>query len=108
MRARLGVALPLKVRGYRVVLGDCLGTDGVVVGAQGAAGGRSSPRCSRTPRSGRWCRPGAAKLAIDLLDGSPGTGWPTRSRRGWSATATSTVMLPVTVHLGWATLHGQT
>jgi len=107
MRARLDVAVrALEVRGYRVVLGECLGTDGVV----------SAPKEQRAseltamladPSIRAVVPPWGGELAIDLLD-----------RIGWDELADAeptwlvgysdltTMMLPVTLQLGWATLHG--
>lgn len=106
-RPRLDAAVrTLEQRGYDVVVGDCLGTDGVV----------SAPKEERAaeltamladPRIRAVVPPWGGELAIDLLD-----------RIGWTELAEAeptwlvgfsdltTVMLPVTLDLGWATLHG--
>src|SRR4051794_905680 len=107
MWARLDVAVhALGERGYDVVLGDCVGIDGVV----------SAPKEHRAaeltgmladPAIRAVVPPWGGELAIDLLD-----------RLGWSELAgaeptwlvgfsdLSTLMLPVTLRLGWAPLHG--
>ncbi|MCB8956320.1 MAG: LD-carboxypeptidase [Nocardioides sp.] len=107
MRARLDVALrALEVRGYRVVLGDCLGTDGVVSAPKEQRAGELTAMLA-DPSIRAVVPPWGGELAIDLLD-----------RIAWDELADAeptwlvgysdltTVMLPVTVHLGWATLHG--
>jgi muramoyltetrapeptide carboxypeptidase len=107
MRARLEVAVDaLRERGYDVVLGECLGTPGVV----------SAPKEQRAaelvamladPSIRAVVPPWGGELAIDLLD-----------QLGWDALASAeptwlvgfsdltTVMVPLTLRLGWATLHG--
>lgn len=107
MRARLDVAVgSLKERGYDVVLGDCLGTPTVV----------SAPKEQRAaeltsmladPAIRAVVPPWGGELAIDVLD-----------QLDWDALAAAeptwlvgysdmtTVLLPVTLRLGWATLHG--
>ncbi|MEP9364314.1 S66 peptidase family protein [Nocardioides sp. CN2-186] len=107
MLARLDVAVKsLEARGYDVVLGECLGTPSVV----------SAPKEQRAaeltamladPAIRAVVPPWGGELAIDLLD-----------RIGWEALADaeptwlvgfsdiSTLLVPVTLRLGWATLHG--
>jgi muramoyltetrapeptide carboxypeptidase LdcA involved in peptidoglycan recycling len=107
MKARFDVAVrSLEERGYDVVVGECLGTPSVV----------SAPKEQRAaeltamladPAIRAVVPPWGGDLAIDLLD-----------RIGWDALAAaeptwlvgfsdlSTVMLPITLRLGWATLHG--
>ena len=96
----------LEERGYDVVLGDCLGTPTVV----------SAPKEQRAaeltamladPTIRAVVPPWGGELAIDLLD-----------RLDWDALAAAeptwlvgfsdltTVMMPLTLRLGWATLHG--
>lgn len=107
LRPRLEVAVrSLESRGYEVVLGDCLGTDGVV----------SAPKAERAaeltamladPSIRAVVPPWGGELAIDLLDVVDWT-------RLESAEPTwlvgfsdlTTLMVPVTLRLGWATLHG--
>lgn len=106
-RPRLDAAVrSLEKRGFSVVLGDCLGVDGVV----------SAPKEQRAaeltsmladPAIRAVVPPWGGELAIDLLD-----------RIGWSELADAeptwfvgfsdltTLMVPVTLRLGWATLHG--
>ena len=107
MRGRLDAALAtLRSRGYDVVVGDCMAADRVV----------SAPKEQRaTELTAMLCDPAiravvppwGGELAIDLLD-----------RLDWAALAAaeptwlvgfsdvSTVLLPVTTRLGWASLHG--
>lgn len=107
MRARFDVAVRSLVdRGYQVVLGDCLGTAGVV----------SAPKEERAaeltamladPSIRAVVPPWGGELAIDLLD-----------QLDWDALASAeptwlvgfsdltTLMVPLTLQLGWATLHG--
>jgi muramoyltetrapeptide carboxypeptidase len=107
LRARFDVAVAaLRERGYDVVEGECLGTPGVV----------SAPKEQRAAELGEMLAdpsvravvpPWGGELAIDLLD-----------QLDWDALAAAeptwlvgfsdltTVMLPVTLRLGWATLHG--
>jgi muramoyltetrapeptide carboxypeptidase len=107
MRARLDVAVrSLEERGYEVVLGECLDSSGVV----------SAPKDQRAAELTRMLAdpgiravvpPWGGELAVDLLD-----------RLGWEELAEAepswmvgysdltTLMLPLTLRLGWATLHG--
>ena len=107
MRGRLDAALAtLRSRGYDVVVGDCMAADRVV----------SAPKEQRAaeltamlgdPAIRAVVPPWGGELAIDLLD-----------RLDWAALAAaeptwlvgfsdmSTVLLPVTTRLGWASLHG--
>jgi muramoyltetrapeptide carboxypeptidase LdcA involved in peptidoglycan recycling len=107
LRPRLEVAVrSLEERGYEVVLGDCLGADRVV----------SAPKAERAaeltamladPSIRAVVPPWGGEMAIDLLD-----------LLDWSRLAgaeptwlvgfsdLTTVMVPVTLRLGWATLHG--
>lgn len=106
-RPRLEAAVrSLEERGLEVVLGDCLGADGVV----------SAPKEQRAaeltamladPAIRAVVPPWGGELAIDLLD-----------RLGWEELAAAeptwlvgfsdltTLMVPITLRLGWATLHG--
>ncbi|MGY2704341.1 S66 family peptidase [Nocardioides sp. HB32] len=107
MRARFEVAVAsLEARGYDVVRGSCLGTSGVV----------SAPKEQRAaeltemlvdPSIRAVVPPWGGELAIDLLD-----------QLDWSALAgaeptwfvgysdLTTLMVPITLRLGWTTLHG--
>ncbi len=107
LRARMQVGVDaLRARGYDVVLGDCL--DGT--------GPTSAPKEQRAaeltamladPAIAAVVPPWGGVLAIDLLD-----------QLNWDVLAAaeptwlvgysdlSTVMLPLTLRLGWATLHG--
>ena len=107
MRDRLDAALAtLEKRGYDVVVGECMSADRVV----------SAPKEQRAaeltsmlvdPTIRAVVPPWGGELAIDLLD-----------QLDWDALASadptwlvgfsdmSTVLLPITTRLGWATLHG--
>ncbi len=107
MQGRLDVALAaLRDRGFDVVVGECMGADRVV----------SAPRGQRAaeltfmlvdPAIRAVVPPWGGELAIDLVD-----------QLDWDALAAaeptwlvgfsdmSTVLLPITLRLGWATLHG--
>lgn len=107
MRPRLEVAVrSLRERGYEVELGACLGIDGVV----------SAPREHRAreltsmladPSIRAVVPPWGGELAIDLLDQ---VGWEelAEAEPTWLVgySDLTTLMLPFTVRLGWATLHG--
>jgi muramoyltetrapeptide carboxypeptidase len=107
MRPRLDVAVrSLEERGFEVVLGDCLGIDGVTSAPRERRAGELTAMLA-DPAIRAVVPPWGGELAIDLLD-----------RVGWSELADAeptwlvgysdltTVMLPVTLRLGWATLHG--
>ncbi|MGB0101737.1 MAG: S66 peptidase family protein [Nocardioides sp.] len=96
----------LEARGYRVVLGQCLGIEGVVSAPkEQRAAELTSMLADLTVRA--VVPPWGGELAIDLLD-----------RIGWETLADveptwlvgfsdlSTLMVPITLRLGWATLHG--
>jgi muramoyltetrapeptide carboxypeptidase len=107
MRRRLDVAVEwLESRGYAVVLGSCLDAPGVV----------SAPKEERAaelaamltdPAIRAVVPPWGGELAIDLLDQVP---WDSlaAAEPTWLVgfSDLTTVMLPVTLRLGWATLHG--
>lgn len=107
MKARLDVAVrSLEERGYEVVLGSCLGAEGVVSAPKEA---RAAELVSMLtdPSIRAVVPPWGGELAIDLLD-----------QLDWDALAAAdptwlvgfsdltTVMVPITLRLGWATLHG--
>ncbi len=107
MRARLDVAVAsLEARGYGVVLGECLGTPSVVSASKDQRAAELTEMLA-DPTIRAVAPPWGGELAIDLLD-----------RIGWSDLAEAeptwlvgfsdltTVMVPVTLRLGWATLHG--
>ena len=107
MRARFEVAVSsLRDRGYDVVLGECLGTPSVV-SAPKEQRARELTALLVDPTIRAVVPPWGGELAIDLLD-----------QLDWSALAAAeptwfvgysdltTVMLPLTLRLGWATLHG--
>lgn len=107
MRGRLDAALAtLRSRGYDVVVGDCMAADRVVSAPRGQrAAELTAMLCDPAIRA--VVPPWGGELAIDLLD-----------RLDWAALAAaeptwlvgfsdvSTVLLPVTTRLGWASLHG--
>src|SRR3954470_8573290 len=107
MRARLDVAARfLEGRGHEVVLGSCLGAPSVV----------SAPKEERAaeltamlggPSVRAVVPPWGGELAIDLLDL---IGWEELAAADptWMVgfSDLTTVMLPLTLRLGWATLHG--
>ncbi|CAN5176134.1 LD-carboxypeptidase [soil metagenome] len=107
MQARRDVAVSsLRDRGYDVVLGECLGTPSAV-SAPKAQRARELMTMLTDPAIRAVVPPWGGELAIDLLD-----------ELDWSALAVAeptwfvgysdltTVMLPLTLRLGWATLHG--
>lgn len=107
MHARLGVAVDsLRERGYDVVLGECLGADGVVSAPKELRAAELTAMLA-DPAIRAVVPPWGGELAIDLLD-----------RLGWDQLADAeptwlvgfsdltTLMLPITLGLGWATLHG--
>jgi muramoyltetrapeptide carboxypeptidase len=106
-RPRLDAAVAsLEARGYEVVLGDCLGVDGVVSAPKERRAAELTAMLS-DPTIRAVVPPWGGELAIDLLD-----------RLGWEELADAeptwlvgfsdltTLMLPITLRLGWATLHG--
>ena len=109
-RPRLDAAVrSLEARGYAVVLGECLGADGStgVVSAPKERRAAELTAMLADPTIRAVVPPWGGELAIDLLD-----------RIGWSDLADAeptwlvgfsdltTLMVPVTLELGWATLHG--
>ena len=106
-RARFDVGVAtLRERGYEVVLGECLGVPGVV----------SAPKDQRAaelqamladPTIRAVVPPWGGELAIDLLDQLD---WDalTAAEPTWLVgfSDLTTVMLPLTLRLDWATLHG--
>jgi muramoyltetrapeptide carboxypeptidase len=107
LRPRLEVALQwLRDHGFEVVVGECMSADRVV----------SAPKEQRAaelvdflcdPSVAAVVPPWGGELAVDLLDqldwarlAAAQPSWLV----GWSDM--STVLLPVTLRLGWATLHG--
>jgi len=107
MEARRDVAVrSLEERGYKVVLGDCLGTP-TVVSAPKAERAAELTAMLTDPAIRAVVPPWGGELAIDVLD-----------QLDWDALAAAeptwlvgysdmtTVLLPITLRLGWATLHG--
>lgn len=106
-RARLDVGIEvLRARGYDVVLGDCL-YGGEVVSAPREARAAELSTMLADPTIRAVLPPFGGELAIDLLDL---VDW--EALRGAEPTwlvgfsDLSTVMLPLTLRTGWATLHG--
>ncbi len=106
-RPRLDAAVrSLQARGYDVVLGECLGTDGVVSAPKEMRAAELTAMLA-DPSIRAVVPPWGGELAIDLLD-----------RIDWERLAEgeptwlvgfsdlTTVMVPLTLRLGWATLHG--
>ena len=107
VRPRIDASIAvLRERGYEVVVGDCMGDDRVV----------SAPKEQRAaelvamltdPQVAAVVPPWGGELAIDLLDQLD---WDALAAAdptwfvGWSDC--STLLMPVTTRLGWATLHG--
>ncbi|MCW2764206.1 MAG: mccF [Nocardioides sp.] len=105
--ARLDVALrTVRDAGYDVVVGDCMAAERVVSApTEQRAAELTAMLCDPAIRA--VVPPWGGELAIDLLD-----------RLDWAALAAaeptwlvgfsdiSTVLLPLTLRLGWATLHG--
>ncbi len=107
MAARLEVALAaLRARGYDVVVGECMGADGPTSAPKQERAAELTAMLS-DPAIGAVVPPWGGELAVDLLD-----------QLDWAALAAAeptwlvgfsdltTLMLPLTLRLGWATLHG--
>lgn len=107
MKARFDVAVrSLEERGYDVVLGECLGRPSVVSAPKEQRAAELSAMLA-DPAIRAVVPPWGGELAIDLLD-----------QLDWAALADAeptwlvgfsdltTVMVPITLRLGWATLHG--
>ncbi|MFA6577057.1 MAG: S66 peptidase family protein [Nocardioides sp.] len=107
MRRRLDVALrTLRDGGYDVVVGDCMDGEGVVSAPKEQRAAELTAML-RDPAIRAVVPPWGGELAIDLLD-----------LLDWAALAEaeptwlvgfsdlSTILLPLTLRLGWATLHG--
>ena len=107
LRPRIEVALRiLRERGYDVVVGDCMADDRVV----------SAPKEQRAaelvsfltdPDVAAVIPPWGGETAIDLLDQLDWDGLAAADPTwlvGWSDI--STLLLPLTTRLGWASLHG--
>jgi muramoyltetrapeptide carboxypeptidase LdcA involved in peptidoglycan recycling len=107
MRARLDVAVAsLGERGYQVVVGNCLGTEGVVSAPKQQRAAELTAMLS-DPTIRAVVPPWGGELAIDLLDQID---WETLAdvEPTWLVgfSDLSTLMVPLTVRCGWATLHG--
>lgn len=96
----------LRQSGYEVVVGDCMDGSGITSGpAQARASELTQMLCDPSIRC--VIPPWGGETAIDLLNlldwGALASAEPT-----WLVgfSDLSTILLPLTVHLGWATLHG--
>ncbi len=107
MAARLEAGCQaLRTRGYDVVVGDCMGAEGPT-SAPKAERAAELTKMLTDPAIRAVVPPWGGELAVDLLD-----------QLDWDALAAAeptwlvgfsdldTLMLPVTLRLGWATLHG--
>ncbi|WP_121252116.1 S66 family peptidase [Nocardioides ferulae] len=108
LRPRLDFAVGwLRERGYEVEVGECLDGDTSHVSAPADQRAAELSRMLCDPRIRAVVPPWGGETAIDLLD-----------RLDWDALADAeptwlvgfsdltTLMLPITLRLGWATLHG--
>lgn len=107
MEARLEVALAaVRARGFEVELGECLLGDGVVSAPKEARAAELT-RMLADPRIAAVVPPWGGELAVDLLDQLDWDHLATLEPTwvvGFSDT--TSVLLPLTTRLGWATLHG--
>ena len=106
-RPRLDAAVrSLADRGYDVVLGSCLGADGVVSAPKEQRAAELSAMLA-DPSIRAVVPPWGGELAIDLLDQLD---WNLLSSADptWLVgfSDLTTLMVPITLELGWATLHG--
>ncbi|HLS45100.1 MAG TPA: S66 peptidase family protein [Ornithinicoccus sp.] len=108
LRPRLDFAVGwLRGRGYDVVVGDCMDGDGSHTSAAAVQRAGELQQMLTDPTIRAVVPPWGGETAIDLLD-----------LLDWDAISAaeptwlvgfsdlSTLMLPLTVHTGWATLHG--
>lgn len=107
MRARLDVAVrSLEECGYDVALGECLDGSGVVSASREQRAAELTAMLA-DPAIRAVVPPWGGELAIDLLDR---LGWEelTAAEPTWLVgfSDLTTVMVPLTLRLGWATLHG--
>jgi muramoyltetrapeptide carboxypeptidase len=106
LQPRLDAAVGyLRRRGYDVVVGECMSAEGVTSAPKDARAAELTAMLT-DPTIAAVVPPWGGELAIDLLD-----------RLDWDALAAaeptwlvgwsdlSTVMLPITLRLGWASLH---
>ncbi|WP_193614183.1 S66 family peptidase [Nocardioides lijunqiniae] len=106
LQPRLDVAVAyLRQRGYDVVVGECMSAEGVTSAPKAARAAELTAMLT-DPAIAAVVPPWGGELAIDLLDELD---WDALSAAeptwlvGWSDL--STVMLPITLRLGWASLH---
>ena len=104
-RLEVGIAT-LRARGYDVVVGECMSADAAVSAPKGERAAELGAMLG-DPTIRAVVPPWGGELAIDLLD-----------QLDWAALAAAeptwlvgfsdltTVMVPITLRLGWATLHG--
>lgn len=107
LRPRLDAAFAsLRSRGYDVVVGACMGADGAT-SAPKAERAAELTRMLINPDVRAVVPPWGGELAIDLLDQLD---WEalTDAEPTWLVgfSDLTTLMLPLTLRLGWATLHG--
>jgi muramoyltetrapeptide carboxypeptidase LdcA involved in peptidoglycan recycling len=107
MLPRLEIAVrSLADRGYDVVLGDCLGVAGVVAAPKELRAAELTAMLA-DPSIRAVVPPWGGELAIDLLDQLD---WDSLSAADptWLVgfSDLTTLMVPITLRLGWATLHG--
>lgn len=104
-RLEAGVAA-LKERGYDVLVGECMAGDSVVSASKAERAAELTAMLCE-PQIAAVVPPWGGELAIDLLDELD---WDALAAAeptwlvGWSDMCT--VLLPLTLRLGWATLHG--
>ncbi|MGI9155994.1 MAG: S66 family peptidase [Marmoricola sp.] len=107
MASRMEVALDaLRSRGYDLVVGECMAADGPTSAGRTARAAELTAMLT-DPAIRAVVPPWGGELAVDLLD-----------QLDWDALAAAeptwlvgfsdltTLMLPITLRLGWATLHG--
>ncbi|WP_134738469.1 S66 peptidase family protein [Nocardioides sp. 503] len=106
LQPRLDAAVAyLERRGYEVVVGECMSAEGVTSAPKAARAAELTAMLT-DPEIAAVVPPWGGELAIDLLDELD---WDALAAAeptwlvGWSDL--STVMLPITLRLGWASLH---
>jgi muramoyltetrapeptide carboxypeptidase LdcA involved in peptidoglycan recycling len=107
LRARIEASIAsLRERGYEVVVGDCMGDD-LVVSAPKEQRAAELVSMLTDPQVAAVVPPWGGELAIDLLDQLD---WDVLTEAeptwfvGWSDC--SSLLIPLTLRLGWASLHG--
>ena len=107
LRPRIEASIAtLRERGYEVVVGECMGDD-LVVSAPKEQRAAELVSMLTDPQVAAVVPPWGGELAIDLLDQLD---WDALAAAeptwlvGWSDC--SSILMPLTMRLGWATLHG--